>query len=39
MPADLADRTHFDNAERDLIARREPGGMPGTGMGEPRGDT
>ncbi len=25
MPADLADRTDFDNAERGLIARLEPG--------------
>jgi alkyl sulfatase BDS1-like metallo-beta-lactamase superfamily hydrolase len=25
MPADLADRTDFDNANRGLIARLEPG--------------
>jgi alkyl sulfatase BDS1-like metallo-beta-lactamase superfamily hydrolase len=25
MPADFADRTGFGNAERGLIARREPG--------------
>src|ERR1700749_464415 len=27
MPADLADRTDFDNANRGLIARPEPGGI------------
>ena len=29
MPADFADRTDFENAERGLIARLEPGVITG----------